>query len=267
MYITMADFEQLQDEVLQKLPLLNIGQLEECCVQLAIEIPAPKKGKKTGTRSLLLNHLSTEAFEEQTDATEVLQKMLEDLNKMLAENVDDKMLEKKAGPEVKVEEANVNVVSVGEGEQNKSTTGAHSGTTTTKIELARFKDWKVNPGTFGGETHVDYCSLCYQIEEAKDLRYSEKEIVSGMIKAMKNPLRKYCEGKMSWSLEALMKRIRSYAKVQDADKLMDNMKARSQESNQTEIEFLTQMCTLRDNILAMTPTFVGIGKVLTHSML
>ena len=34
--------------------------------------------------------------------------------------------------------------------------------------------------------------------------------------------------------------------------MMDDMKARSQESTQAEIDFLTQMCTLRDNILAMT---------------
>ena len=114
-----------------------------------------------------------------------------------------------------------------------------SGVTTTKIELARFKEWKVNAGTFGGENHVDYCSLCYQIEEAKELKYSEREIVSGMIKSMKNPLRKYCEGKMSWSLEALMKRIRSYAKVKNADEMMDDMKARCQESTQSEIDFLT----------------------------
>ena len=49
-----------------------------------------------------------------------------------------------------------------------------------------------------------------------------------------------------------MKSIRSYAKVKDADKMMDAMKARSQESTETEIDFLTKMCTLRDNILAMT---------------
>ena len=81
----MADFEQLQDAVLQKLPLLNVGQLEECCVQLAIDIPADKKGKKTATRSLVLNYVSTEAFEEQNDATEVLQKMIEDFSKSFLE--------------------------------------------------------------------------------------------------------------------------------------------------------------------------------------
>ena len=125
--------------------------------------------------------------------------------------------------------------------------------TTTKIELSRFREWKVAPGTFGGENHVDYCSLCYQIEEAKQLSYSSREIVSGMIKCMKDPLRKYCQGnKMSWTLEALMKRIRSYAKVKNASDLMDEMKACSQEPTQREIDFLTKMCTYRDNILAMT---------------
>ena len=49
-----------------------------------------------------------------------------------------------------------------------------------------------------------------------------------------------------------MKRIRSYAKVKDADQMLDDMKACSQEPTQTEIDFLTQMCTFRDNILAMT---------------
>ena len=41
----MGDFEALQDEVLQKLPLLTVEQLEECCTQLAIAVPAAKKGK------------------------------------------------------------------------------------------------------------------------------------------------------------------------------------------------------------------------------
>ena len=31
--------------------------------------------------------------------------------------------------------------------------------TTTKIEISRFREWKASPGTFGGENHVDYCSL------------------------------------------------------------------------------------------------------------
>ena len=242
----MADLEKLQDEVLQKLPLLTVEQLEECCTQLALPVPPAKKGKRTAIRSLVLTHLTSEDMEQDEDAVEVLTQMNGCLDKM----VEGKLAaiavveasaegEKKKQLEVKTE---VPVV-------EQPTAG---GVTTIKIELARFKEWKVSAGTFGGENHVDYCSLCYQIEEAKELRYTEKEIVSGMIKSMKNPLRKYCEGKMSWSLETLMTRIRSYAKVKDADKMLDDMKACSQEPTQTEIDFLTQMCTFRDNILAMT---------------
>ena len=49
-----------------------------------------------------------------------------------------------------------------------------------------------------------------------------------------------------------MKRIRNYAKVQNAEDMMDEMKKCSQEPTQREIDFLTKMCTYRDNILAMT---------------
>ena len=75
----MADFETLQTEVLQKLPLLNVVQLEECCTQLAIVIPPAKKGKRTAIRSLVLTHLSTEEFEQDDDVLEVLTIMKDSL--------------------------------------------------------------------------------------------------------------------------------------------------------------------------------------------
>ena len=181
----MAEFEKLQDEVLQKLPLLTVVQLEECCTQLAIVIPAAKKGKRTAIRSLVLTHLSTEEFEQDEDVLEVLKTMNDSLTTMVEENMAKKAAEQvvAAENEAKVKSESSDTV------LTSSNSSASSGGTTTKIELSRFKDWKVNPGTFGGESHVDYCSLCYQIEEAKELRFSEREIVSGMIKAMKDPLR------------------------------------------------------------------------------
>lgn len=237
----MADFETLLDDVLQKLPLLKVTQLEECCTQLAIEIPQEKKGKKTAIRSLVLNHLSQDNFEEEPDVVDTLSTMKEALDKMLKPETNGVQIaavfppaaEKKADVKVEPEVAQIPV-------------------TTNKIELARFREWKVAAGTFGGESHVDYCSLCYQIEEAKQLNYSSREIVSGIIKALKDPLRKNCQGNFKWTLEALLKRIRSYAKVKNASDMLDEMKACSQEPNQREIDFLTKMCTYRDNILAMT---------------
>ena len=176
----MGDFEALQDEVLQKLPLLTVEQLEECCTQLALVVPAAKKGKRTAVRSLVLNHLTSEDMEQDGDAVEVLTQMKESL---------DKMCEGKLPAPIAVAEVAENAgVKAEEVSAHNSGVASSGGVTTTKIELARFKEWKVTAGTFGGENHVDYCSLCYQIEEAKELRYTEREIVSGMIKSMKNPL-------------------------------------------------------------------------------
>ena len=127
-----------------------------------------------------------------------------------------------------------------------------SGSVVTKVELARFRDWKVSPGTFGGTNHVDYCSLSYQVAEAKDLKYSEREIVSGMIKAMKDPLKKHCEAKGTWTLKDLLRRIRSYAKVKNSDDMMDDLKQMKQEPTEKEIDFLTRLFTERDNILAVS---------------
>ena len=164
----MGDFESLQTEVLQKLPLLNVTQLEECCTQLAIVVPPAKKGKRTAIRSLVLTHLSTEEFEQDDDVLEVLKTMNDSLTTMVEEN-----LAKKAEEQAVAAENEVKVKS--EGSETVQTSASSSASGVTKIELARFKDWKVNAGTFGGESHVDYCSLCYQIEEAKELKFKERE--------------------------------------------------------------------------------------------
>ena len=79
----MADFDSLLDEVLQKLPQLNLDQLTECCTQLAIDVPEAKKEKKTAVRSLVLNHLSQDAFAEQVDVVDVLAQMNDSLANMI----------------------------------------------------------------------------------------------------------------------------------------------------------------------------------------
>ena len=68
----MADFDTLLDEVLQKLPLLNVAQLEECCTQLQIDVPAEKKGQKRAVRSLVSNHLNHDDFADDEDVIKVL---------------------------------------------------------------------------------------------------------------------------------------------------------------------------------------------------
>ena len=251
------NFEAVQDEVLQRLPLLDITQLEECCGDLAIPIPVAKKGKRTAVRSLLLSYLTSDDLEADDDVEETLTKLNDTLERMVAEKIStteqQQQLISTETPEV-VDNGTSSGSRVVKTEVTESVSDEAVASTSgvTKIELARFRDWKVSVGTFGGENHVDYCSLCYQVAEAKDLNYKDQEIVSGMIKSMKDPLKKHCEAKGKWTLELLMRRIRSYAKVKDSDEMIDDMKACSQEPKENEINFLTRMCTMRDNILAVS---------------
>jgi hypothetical protein len=78
------DFESVQDEVLQKLPLLDIAQLEECCTELVIPVPTAKKGKRTAVRSLVLNHLTSDEFEKDDDVEEIITKLNDTLSTMVA---------------------------------------------------------------------------------------------------------------------------------------------------------------------------------------
>ena len=275
----MADFETIQEDIMEKLMLLNVAQLGECCVQLSISVPPAKLGKKSAIRAFVINHITSEDLLADDNAQEILNTLNTTLDKMVGDSLnkqkkeevdlkDDGMKALSSGTgsavvetdEVKVDVAkssdvkNMNAAPLMQQQQlqSQSLQQPQIGTSTTRVELSRFREWKVTQGTFGGEGHLDYCSLCYQIEDAKELGYNEREIISGMVKAMKDPLKKLIQGKKGLGLEGLLKSIRAYAKVKNSEEVMDEMKAYCQQPKQSEIDYLTAMCTFRDNILAMT---------------
>ena len=63
--------DDLQDEVFRKLQLLDVTQLGQVCVELSISVPASKKGKKTATRSFILNHLTSDNVSENDEVEEI----------------------------------------------------------------------------------------------------------------------------------------------------------------------------------------------------
>ena len=221
------DLDEVKDDVLAKLQRLDVAQLGECAVQLNITIPVNRMGKKTQIRYFLMNHLTSPAIEEHNDVEEILRTLNTAMTKMLGEDGSDSS-KKNVETEIETQE----VKQVVKEEPNGLFSGMASsispeakpvvdGTVNaascanggSRIEIARFREFKLSNGTFGGENHVDYPSLCFQIQEGRSLNFTSREIVSGMIKAMKNPLRKYCEGKQlkgGWTLEKLMKMVSEF---------------------------------------------------------
>ena len=262
------DLDAVKDEVFSKLQLLDVTQLGQCGVQLNVTVPPNKLQKKTAIRSFLMNHLTSDAVEDHDEVEEIFGQLNTEMTKMLAAGgkKDGGVVVKTdavAKPEVKVEAESSTMRKTEDtgmtafgGNGDGNLTGNVNGVgTRIGIEVARFREFKLSNGTFGGEAHVDYPSLCFQIQEGRSLNFSPKEIVSGMIKAMKNPLRKYCEGKQlkgGWTLEKLMNSIRCFANVKEASLLLDEMKESMQEPKEEERCFVTRMMGYRDNILTVT---------------
>ena len=101
---------------------------------------------------------------------------------------------------------------------------------------------------------LDYRSLCYQMQEGRSMNYTSKEIISGVIKAMKvgSSLRKYFEGRADVTEDTVMKTLRSFYSVKDSTLLLDEMVNSSQEPTENEMNFVLRMMGLRDNIVTLT---------------
>ncbi len=258
------DLDAVKDEVFSKLLLLDVTQLGQCGVQLNATIPANKRGKKTAIRSFLLNHLTSDAVEDHEDVEDIFRQLSDSISKMLS--ADDEKGVKEETEEVKTEIKQTNSSKTttsnagGNSAGDRNTGGITGEQNSTRIEVSRFREFKISNGTFGGEEDVDYPSLCYQIQEARTLNFSDREIVSGTIKAMKNPLRKYCEGKQLklqqqgglLKLDQLLKSIRSFANVKESSILVDEMKDSRQEPKESEKHFVTRLMGYRDNVMVVT---------------
>ena len=126
-----------------------------------------------------------------------------------------------------------------------------------KIELlksSKLRDFKVMGQVGDKEGCMDYMSLSYQMQEAKGAGYSSKEIMSGVIKAIKagSSLRRYFESKPDLTEDNFVKNLRSHYNVEDSTTLFNRMANASQEPSETEVNFVLRMLDLRNNIITLS---------------
>ena len=259
------DLEQLQDDVFDKLNMLDVTQLGECCVQLNQVVPPNKKGKKSGTRGLLFTYLTSPVVADSEDEGRAIFEDLDAaLDRMLKNpDVKSEQGEKPAvvavtasGDAANAKDTKISPEATGGGGSGAGVDGGSSGSTvTTRIDLTRIKEFKISNGTIGKEESMtldNYKSLCYQVEEGKALGYRSREIVAGVIKGMNQPLKGYFEGKPGWTEDTLMKTMRTFCHVKDSTELLEQMSTSFQEPTENEMSFLVRMMGLRDTIITLT---------------
>lgn len=226
--VKMAD--EIKKEVVKRLQLVNLDQLKEICTRMSLNIPAGKETKGSTVLNVVMRHISSEEVEDESDGgSEILSKINDELKVMLGEDGEDKTKVQK-----EIDDQIIN-------------------SSKTRVEVHKFRQFKITGLIGGTENAIDYRSLCYQIQEGRS-EYTTKQIVSGVIRAMKSgsSLRKYFEGRPNVTEEMVMKMLRSYYNVKDSTLLLDEMMNTSQEPKETEMNFLLRMMGLRDNIMTLT---------------
>ena len=235
----MAD--EVRKRVLEKLQLVNVKQLNESCGRLQLIVSENKKGNKRALFNTIMRYLMPEELEDSEDeGMGIFLKLNDELKVMLGEDDD----ERRVRDEIKL----VNVSDVKDKVEVKTESKS-------RVELHKLREFKITGGVVGGtDNALDYRSLCYQMQEGRSLNYSSKEIVSGVIKAMKagSSVRRYFEGRIDLTEESMMKSLRSIYNVKDSTTLLDEMVNSSQEPTESEINFVLIMMGFRDNIITLT---------------
>ena len=120
------------------------------------------------------------------------------------------------------------------------------------LQKVKLKDFKIN-GTVGVRDTVgalDWSSLFYQIREGINLGYPHREIMSGVIKAMKpgSSLRKYYESKPDMRWDSFLSILKALYDVKDSSELLEQMSTSIQEPTESPLTFILRMMAFRDSI-------------------
>ena len=230
----MEPWEVKKDEVSKQLQLLDSTELGEVCVGLSITIPPAKMGKRSAILSLIMRNINSEEIEESTDAGLGLFTDLDNqLKRILSTRVKNEVKSTTEGVTEGTGLVTTPVVtSGGEGEgtshglknSNTLSNGESSKTSPeggvgganvdagVRYHLNRLaKEFKIHGGfVASGDAPISYSNLKFQLEDGKEQGYKDKELISGVIRAIKpnSKLRNYLESAGRMPMETLLKHIK-----------------------------------------------------------
>ena len=228
--------EEKLEGLIKMLRQLSVDQLDEVCNRLKIQVAENKKGKKTSLLNSVIRYLSSDDLEDSDDGgLAIFQQLENEMTVMLEE--DDKR-EVKGNMKGDARDASGMAVEA-----------------KTRIEFHKLREFKITGGSVGeGTGAIDYMGLSYQMAEGKSQGYTSKEIMSGVVKAIKagSSLRRYLESKTDLAEDNFIKILRSHYNVKDSTTLFNEMAGAAQEPCETEMNFVFRMMDLRNNILTLS---------------
>ena len=130
-------------------------------------------------------------------------------------------------------------------------------------------------GEASSKETMSYTSLCYQLRNARQRGYGDKEIMAAVIRSI-NPnleLRSYLEGRQGLTYKSLMKTLRAHYKEQDATSLFTTLSTTKQLAHESAQEFTMRIMSLKQKILFVSEeekcgyTYELVQERFLHSML
>ena len=270
----MADLAK--SEVQKLIPKLSELQLLEVCDGLGLKLTKAKDDRKKALRYLLERYLSSEEVEDSNDeGLAIYTKLATDLKDLIqADEEDDKGDPKKSldpSLQAKLNTLKMTVAGLGGGSgsessafditsiktEDKMSDGDTEGLSGLTSKLKVFnKDFKIQGGTIGGENQLDYGNVCFQMRDGLTTGYSEKQVISGVVRATKpgSELRRYFHGEKgrNLSFEDFKIFLRTHYRVRESSKIMDEMVACVQGVQQPLHNYVMLMFAYRDEILDAT---------------
>ena len=249
---------------------LNEQQLDTLCDTYKIKKPTGKKTKsvRISLKNAVCRFLSSEEVEDEEDeGLEIFTNILEDVIGFLAEEIEEKPLDSKLDTDIKhggggsdFSDEEIALKMIADGEKMLRLSASRNSVAdrkpVPKVEYTKLKlrEFKINGGNIGGTDgsgSIDWNSLNYQIREGLELGYSKREIMSGVIKAIKSgsSLRKYFEGKPNIAWDSFVGILKAHCNVVTASALLDQMGVSVQEPTENALDFVLRMMNMRDTIL------------------
>ena len=279
--------EAAKEEVLLLVPRLTELQLLEVTAGIDLKLTKTKKDRKAALQNLLIRHISSEEVEEQEDeglalfravATQMRELIEEDeeekdTTKQKLEDESEKTLlglkstvssfdldkvgvvDSKVG--TKSSDNDLSSGQIGKTLEQESSTSRQepfSSHSVTQLHRVKLREFKISNGTIGGDSSLDYSDLVSQMKEGVESGYSEKEVMSGVTRAVKpgSELRKYLVRHPNMTFKDFKDTLREFYNIRESQNIMDEMRDMVQGPQQPLMKYVMAMCALRDEVIEVS---------------
>ena len=105
-----------------------------------------------------------------------------------------------------------------------------------------------------GDNPISYSNLKYQLEDGRDTGFKDRELMSGVIRAIKpnSNLRQYLESAGRISFESFLQHIKNHYKLTDSSKMLTQLSGSVQAPNQNVQDYVAQLARLRNDIVTVS---------------